>query len=161
MIKLFPLPLGTEILASLFQKLAKKGIVVDIIAQSYIQEQQRVAFSIPTEDKITACQLLQSFLEDSQITVLENVSKISIVGVGMRNHPGVAAKFFKILSDVPIHLVTTSEIKMSAVIDRIHLQKVAKALHSAFQLDQSTESTAQTRAIRHNNLSYMREDALL
>ena len=108
-IKLFPLPLGTEILASLFQKLAKKGIVVDIIAQSYIQEQQRVAFSIPTEDKITACQLLQSFLEDSQITVLENVSKISIVGVGMRNHPGVAAKFFKILSDVPIHLVTTSE----------------------------------------------------
>ena len=136
-IKLFPLPLGTKVLANLFTKLAEKGIVVDIITQSHREGQQRVAFSIPTEDKITACQLIQKSLKDVTLEILENISKVSVVGVGMRNHPGIAAQFFQVLSQlqIPIHLVTTSEIKISAIIDQKDLKKAVNQLHSAFQLD--------------------------
>ena len=62
-IKLFPLPLGTEDLSKdLFEKLAEKGVVVDIITQSHREGKQRVAFSIPTEDKITVCEMAQEIL---------------------------------------------------------------------------------------------------
>ena len=140
-IKLFPLPLGTEILASLFEKLAEKGVVVDIITQSHREGKQRVAFSIPTEDKITVCQIAQGFHKGAQLEILDNVSKVSVVGMGMRNHPGVAAKFFRSLSElkIPIHLITTSEIKISAIIDQKDLKKAVNHLHSTFQLDKEKD----------------------
>ena len=55
----------------------------------------------------------------------------------MRNHPGVAARFFTVLAreGIPVHLVTTSEIKISAIVDRSHLETAARALHSEFGLD--------------------------
>ena len=136
-VKLFPLPLGTEILASLFEELAQKGVVVDIITQSHRKGKQRVAFSIPTEDKITVCQIAKEFHKEAQIEILDNVSKVSVVGMGMRSHPGVAARFFRSLSElnISIHLITTSEIKISAIIDQKHLKKAINHLHSAFQLD--------------------------
>jgi aspartate kinase len=83
-------------------------------------------------------QVLKETIKDAtKVSLIENMAKISVVGVGMRNHPGVAARFFKILSanDIPIHLVTTSEIKISAVIDHTHLQQAAKTLHAEFDLD--------------------------
>ena len=57
----------------------------------------------------------------------------------IRNHPGVAARFFKVLDElsVPVHLVTTSEIKISAVIDKKNLKTAAEALHTEFALDRS------------------------
>jgi aspartate kinase len=65
------------------------------------------------------------------------MAKISIVGVGMRNHPGVAARFFGVLAkkNVQIQIVTTSEIKVSAVIDASQLKEAAEALHTEFGLD--------------------------
>ena len=65
-IKLFPLPLGSQILADLFSKLAEKGVVVDIISQSIIHGQQRVAFSIPEEDHIPTMQVLEEFFTRDQ-----------------------------------------------------------------------------------------------
>lgn len=140
-IKLFPLPSGSEALATLFDRLAQKGIVVDIITQSYIEGQQRVTFSIPKEDKIIALDLLPTFLPECKIEVLDDVSKVSVVGVGMRNHPGVAAQFFDVFSqmDVPIHLISTSEIKISAIVDQIHLEKAIRRLHTRFHLDQEPD----------------------
>ena len=72
---------------------------------------------------------------------MRDLAKISTVGVGMKNHPGVAARFFKVFSeaDIPIHLVTTSEIKISAVIDKNKLEEAASALHSEFTLDKDEE----------------------
>jgi len=69
------------------------------------------------------------------------MAKISTIGVGMRNHPGVAARFFQVLDaiQVPIHLVTTSEIKISAVIDKKNLEKAAEGLHREFHLDDDIE----------------------
>ena len=58
-------------------------------------------------------------IDQKQVDIIENLAKLSIVGVGMANHPGVAARFFKALNRIgmDIHLVTTSEIKISAIID--------------------------------------------
>ena len=67
------------------------------------------------------------------------MSKVSVVGVGMRNHPGVAAQFFQALSQInlSIHLVTTSEIKVSAIIEQKYLKKAVNHLHSTFHLDKT------------------------
>jgi aspartate kinase len=138
--KLFPVPVGAGFLAQLFETLAARGVVVDIITQSESSEGQRLAFSVTKEDVPLTRQVLKETVKDStQVTAIENMAKISVVGVGMRNHPGVAARFFQVLArhDIPIHLVTTSEIKISAVIDQAHLAKAATALHSEFDLDRA------------------------
>ncbi|MCB0414254.1 MAG: aspartate kinase [Bdellovibrionales bacterium] len=137
-VKIFPIPDGQGILGQLFALLAEKGIVVDIITQSQNEEGQRLAFSILENDLPATEALLSTFLESkNQMTILKNMAKISTVGVGMKNHPGVAARFFKVLNDlsVPIHLVTTSEIKISAVIDTKNLEASANGLHKEFDLE--------------------------
>lgn len=138
--KLYPIPPETSFLSQLFTQLAEKGVVVDIITQSQSEAGQRLAFSVNQEDYPLAETVLQNILpQDRNITkeVMSKVAKISVVGVGMRNHPGVAARFFSVLAqkNIPIHLVTTSEIKISAVIDESNLKAAALALHSTFGLD--------------------------
>lgn len=135
--RLFPLPPGTGTLADLFTQLSEKGIVVDVITQSEIGQDQRLAFSVPTEDIVSTKNLLSQKFPNVECSLIEDVAKISIVGVGMRNHPGVAAKFFQVLAEnkIPVHLVTTSEIKVSAIIDKKNLEKAAKNLHTHFGLD--------------------------
>jgi aspartate kinase len=136
--ELNPVPKGSSFLAELFQKLSDRGVVVDIITQSEVKDGQRLAFSVMQEDLPLAKTVLAEIaLGTAHIYVRENMAKISVVGVGMRNHPGVAAKFFSVLAknDVHVHLVTTSEIKISAVIERANLQVAAESLHTAFSLD--------------------------
>lgn len=136
--KLFPVPAGPGFLAELFKTLASRGVVVDIITQSEASEGQRLAFSVTKEDIPLTRQVLKDMVKDTtQTELIENMAKISVVGVGMRNHPGVAARFFQVLAkqDIPIHIITTSEIKISAVIGQPHLSKAATALHSEFGLD--------------------------
>ncbi len=138
--KLFPVPAGPGFLAELFQTLATRGVVVDIITQSEAAEGQRIAFSVTKEDVPLTRQVLKEMIKSStEVTLIENMAKISVVGVGMRNHPGVAARFFQILArhNIPVHIVTTSEIKISAVIDQNHLSTAATALHSEFSLDKT------------------------
>ena len=136
-VKLFPVPFGAEFLASLFSTLAEKGVIVDIITQSYNDEGQRLAFSVNESDLYMVEEVLKELKSDAKIIVLRDMAKLSVVGVGMANHPGVAARFFAVLSrgEVPIHLVTTSDIKISAVIDRKNLEATAQKLHSEFSLD--------------------------
>ena len=135
-IKLFPLPLGVEVLAQVFDGLAQKNIVVDIISQSYKDDKQRVAFSTAKEDTNLAINVINKILPSTQTEVMDNVAKVSIVGVGMRTHFGVAAKFFNTLSKekIPIHLVTTSEIKISSIVDLDKLELAVNSLHKAFNL---------------------------
>lgn len=141
-IKLYPVPTGTEFLAQLFQSLASKGVSIDIITQSQGDKGQRLAFSVTQEDLPLTKQVLNEVLLSSgnveiEKVIMEKMAKISVVGVGMRNHPGVAASFFTVLSKagVAVHLVTTSEIKISAVIDQSDLQTAAELLHREFDLD--------------------------
>ena len=144
--KLFPVPAGPAFLAELFRTLAHRGVVVDIITQSEGAGEsaqgagQRLAFSVTKEDVPLTRQVLKEMVkEPTQVGLIEDMAKISVVGVGMRNHPGVAARFFQTLAnaDIPIHIVTTSEIKISAVIAQSQMQKAAVALHSEFGLDRT------------------------
>ena len=66
-----------------------------------------------------------------------NISKVSVVGVGMRSHSGVAAKMFRVLSNagVNIQMIATSEIKISIVIDEAYTELAVRVLHTAFELD--------------------------
>lgn len=135
---LFPVPKGPDFLARLFDNLAKRGVVVDIITQSETSEGQRLAFSVTKEDVPLSRQALKDFISNPEhVSLIENMAKISVVGVGMRNHPGVAARFFSVLAkkNVAIQIVTTSEIKISAVIDQARLKEAAEALHTEFGLD--------------------------
>ena len=139
-IKLFPVPYGPGFLADLFAKLSERGVVVDIITQSYNSEGQRLAFSINESDIHQAQDVVQEMIKDLEVVVLKDTAKLSVVGVGMANHPGVAARFFKKLKelDISVHLVTTSDIKISAVIDRKNLEAAAQLLHTEFGLDKET-----------------------
>ncbi|MGZ5279869.1 MAG: aspartate kinase, partial [Pseudobdellovibrionaceae bacterium] len=135
--ELHPIPAGTGFLGELFERLSVKGVVVDIITQSDTGSGQRLAFSVTKEDVALTKQVLKEYLTPGiKVETMEAMAKISVVGVGMRNHPGVAATFFKTLAqeNIPVMLVTTSEIKISAVIANEHLQKAADKLASAFSL---------------------------
>jgi aspartate kinase len=134
---LHPIPAGTSFLGDLFEKLSTRGVVVDIITQSDTGSGQRLAFSVTKEDVPLTRQVLKEFLPSTvDVETMEAMAKISVVGVGMRNHPGVAATFFKTLAQekIPVLLVTTSEIKISAVIANEHLAKAADKLATAFSL---------------------------
>ncbi|MGZ3723023.1 MAG: aspartate kinase [Bdellovibrionales bacterium] len=136
--KLMPIPAETEFMAKLFTELSNKGVSIDIISQSELEKGYRLAFSVTSEDEPLVRNVLKSFLPKGiEVQALDNVAKISTVGVGMRNHPGVAARFFSVLAKhgIQVHLVTTSEIKISAIIDRHHLEAAARALHTEFSLD--------------------------
>ncbi len=140
-LKLFPVPFGAKFLADLFEKLAERGVVVDIITQSQNEEGQRVAFSVPEDDLNMALEVVRSVVgPKTQVVPMRGMAKLSAVGVGMANHPGVASRYFRILDkvNVPVHLVTTSDIKISAVIEREKLGEAARALHTEFGLDRET-----------------------
>lgn len=133
-----PAPAGVAFLTDLFQQLSDKEVVVDIIAQAEGARGQRVAFSISDEDLHEGQEILKSVLpKDVSITVATDVAKVSIVGVGMRSHPGVAARFFSVLAqnNIELKLVTTSDIKMSGVIPRDKLEIAVQKLHAEFGLD--------------------------
>ena len=133
-VKMYPIPSGTEFIARLFTALAEQHISVDIISQSYHKEGQRLAFSITAEDLEVVKKIIYGIIEQTKVSIIEGLAKLSIVGVGMANHPGVAARFFKALNKIGVdmHLVTTSEIKISAIIDKKHLFEAAQAIHEEF-----------------------------
>lgn len=136
--KLFPTPDRSNFLGNLFSDLAKKGIVVDIITQSQNDVGQRVAFSVHSDDVEQAQEIIASSVDEkTKIDLINDMAKVSVVGVGMQNQFGVAARFFQALAreEVEIHLVTTSDIKISAVIPKVNLEKAANTLHSEFKLE--------------------------
>ena len=137
-VKADPVPQGEGFLSQLFGALSEKSIIVDIISQSQVESGQRLAFSISESDLNPVEQILSEHLdEDANVHFLKEVSKVSLVGVGMKTHSGVAAQFFKAMAEnnISIHLITTSDIKMSAVVDSQKVELAVKALHQEFGLD--------------------------
>lgn len=137
-IKVKNLPSGIHFISDLFAELGKKSVFVDIISYSEIAGQTRLSFSIPKTDLKACLEVLKNLVKEKDISSVSNVAKISVVGVGMASHSGVAGRFFSILKKTKskLYLVTTSEIKISAVIDKESLQKTAIALHEEFGLSQ-------------------------
>nr|WP_249365549.1 aspartate kinase [Cytobacillus citreus] len=127
-------------LSVIFSELAKNHINVDIIIQSTVADQStNLSFSIKNEDLIETLKVLENCkqrLNYHQIESEQGLAKVSIVGSGMISNPGVAAKMFEVLStgNIPIKMVSTSEIKVSTVIEEEKMLQAVQMLHKSFNL---------------------------
>src|SRR5213080_2890042 len=124
--------------------LAERGIVVDVIVQTPAHEDGRtdMAFTVGRLDMEKTNELVRKIgkqIGAGKVEHEEGIAKVSIVGVGMRNHAGVAAKMFQVLADegVNIRVISTSEIKISCLIDEKYAELAVRALHTAFGLDKT------------------------
>jgi aspartate kinase len=127
--------------ARIFAALADANINVDMIVQNEPASaggRAEISFTVPREDLRTARGSLQALAGDAygELSTHEEMGKVSIIGAGMRSHPGVAAKVFTVLAEegVNIEMISTSPIKISCVIDRELVERAVQALHSAFEL---------------------------
>lgn len=137
-VKIFPIPDDVNFLSNFFGKLSEHEVVVDIISQSIMGEGQRLAFSIPQTDWSQTSAIVKELVgKEASVQYFDEMSKVSIIGVGMRNHSGVAARFFSVIAKLGIspHLVTTSDIKVSAAIPASKSDQAVEALHTEFGLD--------------------------
>ena len=133
------------IAAIIFTALSDAGVNVDMIVQNISEEGRTdMTFSCPTNEVARAEAALAAIKADGTLNFAElvadtDVAKVSVVGIGMRSQSGVAAKMFKILSDegINIKVITTSEIKISVLIDRKYMELAVQALHDAFELDKA------------------------
>ena len=136
-VRLENLTKGPKIAGRLFRELGTAGVSVDIISQQTNSKDQRISFSISRENLEKTKNVLKNLLSKAQkIQFIKNVAKISVIGVGMVNHSGVAGRFFSVFQklSIPFYLVTTSEIKISAIINQKDLAAAAKGLHEEFEL---------------------------
>ena len=130
------------IAANIFRSLSDKSINVDMIVQNNFIERKRtnLTFTVPMIDLQKSLDIindLKSKINFSEVISEDNLSKVSIIGSGMRNQPGIAAKMFECLfaQKINIEVISTSEIKVSVLIDRLKTEVAVNALHNAFELD--------------------------
>jgi aspartate kinase len=128
------------IAARLFGRVAEAGIVVDMIVQNISQDGTTdISFTVPNADYQKAMQIVSEVAKEigaQQAVGDDRIAKVSIVGVGMRTHSGVAARMFEALAreKINIMMISTSEIKVSCVIDAKHAELAVRVLHDAFGL---------------------------
>ncbi len=129
------------IAAKLFDGLARAGLVVDMIVQNVSPDGRAtdISFTVPRTDSKKALRLTEELagaLGARGVDLREDIAKVSIVGVGMRTHSGVAAKMFETLArhNINIMMISTSEIKISCVIDAKFTELAVRVLHDAFGL---------------------------
>ncbi|GAX91098.1 aspartate kinase [Effusibacillus lacus] len=140
-VALIGVPNRKDNLQLVFNTLAKESINVDIIVQSVVHnDRSDISFTVTKDDLTRTLEVLtslQSTLGAKEIVCEEDLAKVSIVGAGMISNPGVAAQMFQVLSEngMYIKMVSTSEIKVSCVIDAADVHDAVRALHTAFGLD--------------------------
>ncbi len=124
--------------AGIFIGLADENINVDMIIQNVAQEGHTdISFTVPKTDlnkTLAACRKVAEKAGAKDVVSDENISKVSIVGIGMKSHSGVASTMFKVLSDnnINIKMISTSEIKVSCVIEEKFTELAVRVLHDAF-----------------------------
>jgi aspartate kinase len=142
-ITLTSLPDRPGIAGQVLTALAEANVNVDDIIQNEpVSEDHRadMSFTVPKDDlhaAVTALEGIKDELGIGQIATDEHIGKVSLVGAGMKTHPGVAAKAFRTLGDsnVNIEMIVTSPIKISCVIHEKDVGEAVRALHTAFDLD--------------------------
>lgn len=126
----------------IFATLAKKGINVDIIVQSIGREKTKdISFTIAENELADTRAVIEAHVERwgvEKVDYNENLAKVSIVGAGMTSNPGIAAKMFEAMfsSNINIHMISTSEIKVSILIDKKDMHKAINAIHDIFNLEE-------------------------
>ncbi|HST37750.1 MAG TPA: aspartate kinase [Allosphingosinicella sp.] len=147
MVTLFGLPDVSGTVAKIFEPLAEHNINVDMIVQSSPIEGEKSAltFTIPKESldrSLDALNKRKEAIGFDHIIHYTDVVKVSVVGVGMRSNPGVAAKMFETLAErrINIFAISTSEIKISVIVDMDYAELAVRVLHTAYGLDAEDEA---------------------
>ncbi len=137
------------IAANVFGVVAGASIVVDMIIQNVSHQNALtdISFTVPRSDLARALPLVRRTAEEIDaraVEVKEEIAKVSLVGVGMRSHSGVASRMFQTLASqkINIMMISTSEIKISCVLDEKDVDKAVQALHQEFGLDKAPENAA-------------------
>ncbi len=130
------------IAADLFGLIGEAGIGVDVIVQNVSKDGTTdISFTVPRSDlrrTLETLQKAQGLLQFGQVRGDDRISKVSVIGNGMRSHSGVAAQTFKALAkeNINIQMISTSEIKISCVVDEKYTELAVRILHESFKLDQ-------------------------
>lgn len=141
-------PDDTGCAATIFSVLSRAVSTVDMIGQTHtaaVTGHIDFSFALPIEDghkAVAALQDAQSDIGFSDVTVTDDVGKLSVVGAGMRSNMEVSAELFKALSDadITVHLISTSEIRVSVVVQAAQLEQATRATHEAFGLNAEEEA---------------------
>ena len=142
-ISIFGVPDQPGIAAQIFSPLSEANITVDMIIQNVSRDGKTdMTFTVPKADSKKALKIIEGVKEKigaSGIKHNENISKVSIIGVGMRSHSGIAQTMFETLAKegINIEMISTSEIKVSCIIDAKYTELAVRVLHAAFGLDQT------------------------
>ncbi len=129
--------------AKIFNAISDNSIVVDMIIQNIGEGGQAdLSFTVPRTDAKKVVEVMKQIVAETgakSVNLKEDIAKISIVGVGMRSHSGVAAKMFSSLAKegINIMMISTSEIKISCVIDAKYTELAVRVLHEAFELEKA------------------------
>jgi aspartate kinase len=127
--------------AQIFRELAEQDINVDMIVQNVSREGATdVSFTVLKSDLAATLRVARSVAQRigaGEVTTDEQIAKVSIVGIGMRSHSGVAAKMFEAMARerINIEMISTSEIKISCVVRKAHAERAVRAIHRAFGLN--------------------------
>lgn len=135
--------------AKIFKAIAEADINIDMIVQNISRlsdVKTDISFTLPMTDGARGIEVLESIKEDvgfEELLYDDQIGKVSIVGVGMRSHPGVTATFFDALAaqNVNLQMISTSEIRISVVVSADEVDRAVQGAHSAFGLDAETEAT--------------------
>lgn len=127
------------IAAEIFSALAEKNINVDMIIQNVGQDgTTNLGFTVPQNELAVAKECMDKLAAAKHVEYSEDIVKVSVVGVGMKSHSGVASLAFKTLAKegINIQMISTSEIKISVIVDQKYGELAVRALHQAYKLDQ-------------------------
>ncbi|MDQ6966459.1 MAG: aspartate kinase [Mariprofundaceae bacterium] len=129
------------IAGAVFGPIADAGLNVDVIVQNVSEDGTTdLTFTVPRSDYCAAMKIVRGICAEMKARDVkgdDRVAKVSVIGVGMRSHSGVASRMFASLADegINIQMITTSEIKIAVVLEEQHVDAAVKALHTAFGLD--------------------------
>jgi aspartate kinase len=138
------LPDRPGVAAAVFDAVAEAHVNVDTIIQNVVHSGAEMSFSVPAEDvpaAVGAIEALHGELGTFDLEQNHGLGKVSLIGAGMRSHPGVAATMFRTLADLGINLqmISTSPIKISCMIAQERIPEAVRALHAAFELEREPE----------------------
>jgi len=138
--------------AKLFQAIAGAHIVVDMIVQNISSDGKEtdISFTVPKSDNRKALKITEEIVSElgaQDVKLRDDIAKISVVGVGMRTHSGVAAKMFGTLAQhrINIMMISTSEIKVSCIIDSKYTELAVRVLHDAFDLGEGKKGRGKSK----------------
>lgn len=129
---------GIQSLRRIFSELSERGIEIDVISQTVVEEKLcDVSFTVPDEVSSQAFEIVQGLIPElgaKGASIDRNISKVSVVGIGIRNQSSVVATMFDTLAreNIDPHMISTSDIKVSVVIPRKYYELAVRSLHEAF-----------------------------